>query len=70
MSKVISLLLGLFIVLPIWLVMLYQIMQASHVADWVWVLYWVYVPVCVLAAIVTKLAELVIVTKLAELVED
>jgi hypothetical protein len=38
---------------PIWLVLLFALMQANDMPTWAWVLYWVYVP-CQMVAILSR----------------
>ena len=43
--KVFSGLLALFIVLPIWFYLIYQILSAIEVNELTWFLFWIYVPI-------------------------
>ncbi len=56
MKKVAGLL-ALFISLPLWMFLLYRILDAVHANELTWFLYWVYVPVTILVSAIAKLAE-------------
>lgn len=49
--------LQLFVVLPIWYYLLYQILVRVNATELMFFLYWIYVPVALLAATVTKMIE-------------
>lgn len=55
--KFIAGILGLFVTLPIWLFLVYRILDAVHANELMWFLYWVYVPALFLVHILTKIAE-------------
>lgn len=55
--KKISLLLGLLVVLPIWYYLLYVILVAINATNLTWFLFWVYVPVGMFVAVLSKLYE-------------
>ena len=40
-----------------WLVLLFALMQANDMPQWAWVLYWCYVPACVLSVVVHTIAS-------------
>lgn len=44
---------------PIWYYLLYQVLDRVEASDLMWFLYWVYVPVSILVAIIAKLFEYV-----------
>ncbi len=41
----------LMIIFPIWYALLFGILQRVDAPAWMWVAYWVYVPVCVLSGL-------------------
>lgn len=43
---------ALFVTTPIWLVLMFAMMQASDMPTWAWVLYWVYLPSTIFGSIV------------------
>ncbi len=49
--------LTLFIVMPIWYFLLYRVLDAVNASELMWFLFWVYVPVNLLALSLLKLAE-------------
>lgn len=53
--KAIAGLLALFVSLPIWFYLLYQILEAVHATQLMWFLYWAYVPVSILVSHMVKL---------------
>ncbi len=55
--KVFSGLLAIFIVLPIWFYLLYQILDAIQASELTWFLYWIYLPVSMLMTFIYKLLE-------------
>jgi len=52
-----SLILGLTITMPIWWYLLYKILQAINATELMWFLYFVYIPVAIVIAIISKIAE-------------
>ncbi len=56
MKAVVSLL-GLFVTMPIWYYLLYQIMVRVNATELMWFLYWIYLPVALLTHVLTKLSE-------------
>ena len=48
---------SVFITLPIWFYVLYQILEAIQANELTWFLYWVYVPFSILIGIVSKFIE-------------
>jgi hypothetical protein len=56
-AKLIGAVLGIFVTLPIWFFILYRILDAIKAGELVWFLYWVYVPVNLLAAFLIKIGE-------------
>lgn len=55
--KAISSILGLFVVLPIWYYLLYQILARVNASELMMFLFWVYLPVGVVVAVLSKLAD-------------
>lgn len=55
--KAISSILGLFVVLPIWYYLLYQILVRVNASELMMFLFWVYLPVGIMAAVLSKLAD-------------
>ena len=55
--KVISVILHLFICLPIWFYLLYKILKAIQATELMMFLFWVYLPLTILITIILKLAE-------------
>lgn len=56
--RVLSRLLTVFVTLPIWYYILYQILTAINASELTWFLYWAYVPigvfVCFVGALITE----------------
>lgn len=48
--------LGIFVTMPIWFYILYQILTGIHASELTWFLYWVYIPVSVLVSSLAKIA--------------
>ena len=44
------------IVSPIWLYLLYSVLKAIEATDLQWLLFWIYVPVCILTGIIRAIA--------------
>lgn len=55
--KIISGLLSIFIVTPIWYYLLYQILKRVGATELMMFLFWVYLPVGIFIQILTKVAE-------------
>jgi len=55
--KVIGILLGIFVSLPIWLWLLYKILVLVGATELMWFLYWVYLPVTFLVTGLIKCTE-------------
>jgi len=55
--KAISGILGLVVVMPIWYYLLYQLLVAAQASDLMWFLYWVYLPVGIVVAVLGKIVE-------------
>lgn len=55
--RIISTLLGLLIVAPIWYWLLYQVLTRVQASELMWFLYWVYVPVAVFAGLLLKIVD-------------
>lgn len=56
-SKLFELLATLFITLPIWFYLLYWILSQLNPDRLIWFLYWTYVPLIILIAIISKAVE-------------
>lgn len=50
-------LIALFVTQPIWYYLLYQVLVRVEASDLMWFLYWVYVPVQILASMIAKFFE-------------
>lgn len=55
--KLINGLIALFVTLPIWYYLLYKVLEAVNASELMWFLYWIYVPIGIIIAILTKVAE-------------
>lgn len=55
--KAIAGVLALFVSMPIWYYLLYQILVRVQASELMFFLYWVYVPAGMLASVVAKLSE-------------
>lgn len=49
--------LGLFVTLPMWYVLLFCVLDATNQPVWVWALYWAYVPVAFITSALAKIHE-------------
>jgi hypothetical protein len=56
-SKVITAILWLFVVTPIWYYLFYKILQAVNASELMWFLFWVYVPAAIVCGIIAKLSD-------------
>lgn len=56
-AKAISGLLVLFVTMPIWYWLIYQILVRVQASELMWFLYWIYVPVTLFAHVLAKLSE-------------
>ncbi len=56
-GKIIMLLGYFFIVAPIWFYLMYKILVAIHATELMFFLFWVYVPMSVLVAILSKVSD-------------
>ena len=56
--KLVSALLGLFVSAPIWYYLLYSILVRVNASELMWFLYWVYVPIGIFIAVLTRIVEL------------
>lgn len=56
-SKVIAAALSIFLTLPIWFYILYQILSAIQATELTWFLYWVYLPVTMFVTFAYKFDE-------------
>jgi hypothetical protein len=57
MKKVIGILLGFGVTLPIWYYLLYQILVRLNATELMWFLYWIYIPVGIVLQVLGKLVE-------------
>lgn len=55
--KAIAGLLTAFVVLPIWYYLLYKLLQAANASELMWFLYWIYLPINLLAVLILKMVE-------------
>lgn len=55
--KVAAQVLALFISLPIWFFLLYQILVRVNASELMWFLFWVYVPLGIFVQVVIRLTE-------------
>jgi len=56
-TKIIGILLAVFVTMPIWFYLLYQILVKVQATELMFFLYWIYVPVCIFSVILLKLTE-------------
>lgn len=56
-STLVSAVLSIFVVLPIWLFLLYQILVKIQASELMWFLYWVYIPAVVAVNFLAQLAK-------------
>ena len=56
-AKLITGMLGVFLALPIWFYLLYRVLDSVNADSLMWFLYWVYIPINLLVAIIGKLVE-------------
>ena len=57
MKKVVGLILAIGVAMPIWYYLLYQILVRVQATELMWFLYWVYLPVGFITALLAKLIE-------------
>lgn len=55
--KIVLSLIILFITLPIWMYLLYKILEIVNASELMWFLYWIYVPTTVLMSVLVRLVE-------------
>lgn len=55
--KVISTILGVFIVAPIWYYLLYKMLEAVNASELMWFLFWAYIPVSLITSILLKITN-------------
>lgn len=48
---------GLLITLPMWYAIMFGVMKAADAPDWVWLLYWIYVPLGLLIRVLGEYVE-------------
>lgn len=46
-----------FVTLPMWLVLIYQLLAAAGVPPWVWSLFWCYVPATYIASMMAAVSK-------------
>ncbi len=56
-AKIIAGILGVFVVMPIWYYLVYQLLVRTNATELMWFLYWVYLPVGIFVAILNKVVE-------------
>jgi hypothetical protein len=56
-AKVIFMLVGSFIVMPIWFYLFYQVLVRVHATELMFFLFWVYVPLTIFVSILSKIIE-------------
>jgi membrane protein DedA with SNARE-associated domain len=56
-AKTIANVLSTFIVMPIWFYLLYKVLSAVNATELMWFLFWVYIPVGILARIIYAIVE-------------
>ena len=56
-TKIIAIILYMFIVAPIWVYLLYKILEYVEATELMWLLYWIYVPVAIISSILIKVSE-------------
>lgn len=54
---IITLLLGVFITLPIWFYLIYKILILVNATELMWFLFWIYLPITTLMTILGRVAE-------------
>ena len=54
---------SLIITSPMWLILLFMLMQANEMPNWSWVLYWAYVPCHLLGVIMVYASKVLINSK-------
>jgi hypothetical protein len=54
-ANVVGAVLAVFVALPIWFYLLYTVLKATNASELTWFLFWVYVPVNLLCAVLAKL---------------
>lgn len=52
-----SLLLSLFVTLPMWFFLMYSMLRLLPVDRLVWFIYWMYIPCSVVLSVIAKIAE-------------
>lgn len=56
-TKLVTALMYLLIVTPIWFYLLYKILVAVNASELMWFLYWIYLPMVIVTGVVTKLVS-------------
>jgi len=56
-AKAIVGLISLLVTLPIWFYLIYKILESVNASELTWFLFWVYVPLTLLANLVAKMAS-------------
>jgi hypothetical protein len=54
--KTIAGMVALFVTLPIWLYLLYKVLEYVHASELMWFLYWAYIPATILVQVTAKMA--------------
>jgi hypothetical protein len=52
--KFVNGLLAVFVTLPLWLGIMYQVLQGINASDLLWFMYWVYVPVVMFVTFISR----------------
>ena len=55
--KMAGLLIQVCISFPIWFFLIYKILESIQASELIWFLFWVYVPITVVGALIAKLVE-------------
>lgn len=55
-AKGIAAILSVLVVLPIWFYLFYKVLAAVNASELMWFLYWIYLPVALIASLLTKIA--------------
>ena len=56
-TNAVSGVLAIFVTMPIWFYLLHEILEAVNATEFMWFLYWVYVPAVLLASVLAKLSD-------------
>lgn len=56
--KLMTVIIQLLISLPIWYYLMYKILQSVNASELMWFLYWIYLPVGIVSAVILKIVEI------------